>query len=151
MDHSCATSTVRPVFFSTQCGRGGVTGAATAKAILPPETSLLVMPFRTVDNKDTRMQRRLARSPFSNLLRARSRCHQVTPSTTARFQTAPFAIITERDKELLADLRRALAMAIPRCILSRLRHCVGGKPRGSHKWPPDVGRAVPMSLPLVAG
>ena len=40
------------------------------------------------------------------------------PSTTARFQTAPFAIITERDKELLADLRRALAMAISRCILS---------------------------------
>ena len=90
--HSFAISTVPPVFCVTQSGHSDVTAAATAGATLQLEISLLVTPFRTVDNLDTRMQHPRARPPFINLLAGRSQCHQGTPSTTARFQSAPFAI-----------------------------------------------------------
>ena len=62
---SCANSTVRRVFSVTQSDRGGVIAAATAKGILLPETSLLAIPFRSVDNLDPRMQRPLARPPLT--------------------------------------------------------------------------------------
>ena len=84
-----ALLTVPLVFSVTQSGRGGVTAAATAKAILPPETSLLGIPFRTVENRDTRMLRPLARPPFTSLFTARSQCHQVSASMTAHSRTAP--------------------------------------------------------------
>ena len=71
------------------------------------------------DNPDTRVQRPMAGPPFSHLLNTRC-CSQVTPPTTARFRTAPFETLsTERDKQLLAELRRASAMALPRCVVSR--------------------------------
>ena len=89
--HSCAVSTVPPVLLVTQSGRGDVTAAASAKAILRLKISLLGIPFKTVDNLATKMQRPLARPPFTILFTARSQCHQVTPSMTAHFQTAPFA------------------------------------------------------------
>ena len=41
-------------------------------------------------------------------------------------------VLTKRDKQLLAELRRASAMALPRCMVS-LCHSVGRKPRGSHQ------------------
>ena len=53
------------------------------------EALLLAIPFRTVDNLDTRVQRPRARPPFTNPFRSRSRCHQATPSTTADFRSAP--------------------------------------------------------------
>ena len=53
---SAANSTVKPVLSVTKSGRGGAVAAATAEGILQPETSLLVIPFRTADNLDTRMQ-----------------------------------------------------------------------------------------------
>ena len=110
-----------PVFCVTQSGRDDVPAAPTARVTLQPEISLLVIPLITVDNLDKRMQRPRARPPFTNLFAARRQCHQVTPSMTARFQTAPVRDIvnTERDKQLLTDLRRDSAMAIPRCIASR--------------------------------
>ena len=43
------------------------------------DTPTRVIPFRTVDNLDTRMQRPRARPPFTSLFKARKQCHQVTP------------------------------------------------------------------------
>ena len=76
-----APTRLRPVFSVTQSGRGGVIPATSAKGILLPEISSLVIPFRTVDNPDTRMQRPMARPPFSNIF--------ATPSTTARPHPRP--------------------------------------------------------------
>ena len=70
--------------------RGDVTAAATARATLLPEISLFVIPFRTVDNLDTRMQRLRAGTPFTNFLAVCSQCHQVTSSKMVHSRTAPF-------------------------------------------------------------
>ena len=67
-----------------------------------------------IANPGTRMQHPAARPLSSNLLRARSRCNEATPSTTARFRTAPFG-----KSLLLAEDSRASAMALPHCIVSR--------------------------------
>ena len=64
--HSYAISTLTPVFCVTQSGCGDVTAAATARATLLLEISLMGIPFRTVDNLDTKMQRPVARSPFAS-------------------------------------------------------------------------------------
>ena len=56
----------------------------------------------------------MACPPLTIFLTALSQCHRVTPSMIAHSPTAPFGTssVTERDKQLLADLRRASAMAI---------------------------------------
>ena len=57
---------------------------------------------------------------------------------------------TERDKQLLAELRRASEMALPPCILS-LCHGVGRKLQRSHQRSPVLGCAWPLPLPLALG
>ena len=52
-------------------------------------------------------------------------------------------IITERDKQLLADLRRASAMAIPRCIVSRCATAWADRLMRSHQWPPVLAILCP--------
>ena len=101
----------------TPLGRGDVADAPSAEVIRRSETFLLAILFRTSANPGTRMQHPAARPLSSNLLRARSRCPQATPSTTARFRTALFAtFLTKRDKQLLAELRRAL----PNCPIRNI-------------------------------
>ena len=85
--HSYAILTMPLVFSVTLSGRGGVTAAAIAKAILHFKTLLLAIPFRTVDNLDTGMQRPRGSPTVHQLLQS----HQATSSSTARFRTAPFA------------------------------------------------------------
>ena len=77
------------------------------------------VPFRTVDNPDTRMQRPMARLPFSSLFRARSQCHQDSPLPNC--STGDIAI-TERDKQLPADLepRQGLS-ALPFVVRSAVQ------------------------------
>ena len=67
----------------------------------------VLIPSRTDNNPDTRMQRPMARPPFSNLLRARCRCSQVTPWTTARFQTAPLGTLSSPHRARQAGTCRA--------------------------------------------
>ena len=55
-------------------------------------------------------------------------------------------VFTERDKHPLAGLRRASAMALPRCVVSRIRYGLGRKPRRSHDRSPVLGSV--LSLPL---
>ena len=75
----------------------------------------------------------MVRPPISNLLRARTWCPQVT-------QTAPFGTnaLTERYKQLIAELRRTSAMALPRCVVSRyataLAESVVGAMSGHQSW-----------------
>ena len=65
--------------------------------MLPSETFVLAIPSRTDDNPDTRVQRPMARPPFSNLLGSLP-VPQVTPSTTARFQTASFGTLSSQSE-----------------------------------------------------
>ena len=126
-----------PVSRVTQSGRDGIAAAASAKAILHSETLSLAIPFWTVDNPDTRMQRPAARPRFSELPAGATR----RPSTTARFRTAPIRdiVLTERDKQLLADLRAASSLAT---------QLPGQSLEGAISA--HQSRAVPLSLSLVA-
>ena len=67
------------------------------------------------------MQCPAVRPPISKLLRARSQCPQVTLFDDSPLPNCPMGDITlsERDKQVLAELRRASAMALPRCTVSR--------------------------------
>ena len=101
--------------------------------------SLSVISFRTVDHLVTRMQRPRTRPPFTSLLAARSQRHQVTPFDSP-LPNCPIRdiAVTERVKQLLADLRRASAMAIPRCIVSHCAtawtECLEGAISGHQSW-----------------
>ena len=65
------------------------------------------------------MQRPLARPPHTSLT-ARSQCHQVTPSTTARFRTASFETsFSQTETSSFSPNFVASAVALPRCIVSR--------------------------------
>ena len=110
--HSYAILSAPTVSLVTPSGRDDATDATSAEVILHSETSSLAIPFRT------RMQRPMARPPCSNFLRARSRCLQATHSPLPNCPIW-YIVLTERDKQLLAELRRASAMALPRCIVSR--------------------------------
>ena len=132
--YSCAISTVPPVLPVTQTDRGDVSAAASAKAILPLEISLFEIPFRTVDNLDAKMQRPARPGDFS---------------MTARFQTAPLAtsfsqIETSSYSQSIRNGPSALHSLL-------LRHSLGRKSRWSRRWPPVLGRAMWISLPLAAG
>ena len=52
-------------------------------------------------------------------LRARSQYLQENLWTTGRFRTALSGRRSDRDKQLLSRLRRASALALPRCVVSR--------------------------------
>ena len=93
------------------------------------------------------VQRPVARSPFSNVFRARSPCPQATPSTIACSEPLRDITLTERDKQLLAELRRA-----PAPSQHRLSSCRGvdREPRKS-QWSPVLGCALPLSLPPALG
>ena len=118
---SCAIPTVQPAQPVTPSGRGDVTDAPSEEEILRSETFLLAIPFRTDDNPDTRMQHPMARPSFSNLLRARSRCPQATPSTTARFRTALSRTSLSRSvtSSYSPNFAESPRWHSPRCIVSR--------------------------------
>ena len=95
---------------SRRCNR-----CSHCKRILQPETSLLVTSFRIADSLDTRMLPHPRHPPHSS---------QPVPLGDP-FDDSPLPELSHsgyryhrHDKQLLADLRRASAMAIPRCIVS---------------------------------
>ena len=123
---SCASSTVRPVFSVTQFDRDGAVAAVIAKRILQPRTSWQVTSSKTADSLDTRMLQATPHHPP----------HSSQPVPPADpFGDSPLSnrfireiAITQRDKQLFADLRRASAGAIPRCIawVESLQGAIGG-------------------------
>ena len=115
---SCAISTVPPVFFVTQSGRGDVTDAATAKGYSTPRSRCWwYLPGPLTTWTPGCSARGLAhRTP--NFFTARSQCHLLDDSPLPNCPIRDI-VVTERDKQPLADLRRVSAMAIPRCIVSR--------------------------------
>ena len=107
---NCAVSTVQLASFVALSGHNDATDAASVR-----------IPFRTDDSPDMKVQRPAVRPPISNFLGAGSQCPFVTLLTTARYQTVPLGDITltEQVKQLFFELRRASAMALPRCVVSR--------------------------------
>ena len=120
----CANTTVQLVSSVTQSGRGGAIAAATAKEILPPVTSMSVIPFWTVDNLDTRMQH-----PSASPLLLSS----LPVPMTAHTRTAPLGTKVQ----LLANLRRNAA-------------AWGERLEGNHQWSSVLRHALPISLPPAA-
>ena len=81
------------------------------------------------------MLRPLARPPFTIFLTARSQCRQETLAMTLPTCSIRDIAITERDKQLLADLRRASAMATPRSYaIAWAEGLWGGAIRGHQSW-----------------
>ena len=98
------------------------------------ETSLLVTPFRPTAHHP----------PGSS--------QPVPPGDPFDDSTLPNCpiwdvVITERDKQLLVDFRRASAMPIPRCVVSRHATAWAESLEGAIV----LGRSMPISLPPVAG
>ena len=137
---SCANSTVRLVFSVTQSDRDGAIDAVIAKRILQSGTSSLVTSFKT-DNLGTRMLRPSPRPPLTILLTARSQCLQVFPLMTGPLPNCPIrdVAISERDKQLPADLRR---------VRRAMKALVGGAAQGSadcrKNWTTDL---IPRNVP----
>ena len=114
-------------------------------------------PFRDLLVGDTFQDRRQSGHPgcnagrpahFSNLLRARSQCDP----DDSPLPNCPIRVIvlTERDKRLLAELRRASSDGSPalRCLSSC--HGMGRKPRRSNQWSPVVAScSAPLPLPAL--
>ena len=92
--------------------------------IFQPGTSQWVTFFKTADSPVTRMQppARAHSSPPSSQLTASPAGRPV--SMTVHLRTAP----KESDKQLLADPRRASAMATPRCVCLSPRQRLGREP-----------------------
>ena len=101
---------------SRRCSRCNFCGNDT-----PLRDLSLAILFRIVASPDTRVQRPMARLPFSCEDAARSQCHQVTSLDDSPLPNCSVrdVVLTERDKQSLAELRRASAMALRRCIVSR--------------------------------
>ena len=78
-------------------------------------------PFRDLRVGDIKKHRPTARFPITSLLRARSQCHQVTSFDDGPLPNCPIrdTILTEKDTQVVPELRRASAMALWRCIVSR--------------------------------
>ena len=110
---SSGTSIAQPEKLVTPSGRGDVADAPSAEVILRSET-LLAIPLRTVANPGTRMQRlAVQQSPQGS--------QPVPPGDLLDDRPLPNCpvrdvLLTERDKQLLAELRRASSITLPRCI-----------------------------------
>ena len=101
-------------------GRGAVADAPSAEVTLLSENFVSGIPLRIDDSLDIRVQHPAVRPPISNLLKARCQFLQVTLLTRAGFQTVTTQgiAVTERDKQVHTELRRASAMALSRCVVS---------------------------------
>ena len=111
---NCAVSTVQLASFVAPSDHNDATDAASVRAVPHSVNFVWEIPFRTDDSPDTVQQRCVRQQPPQS-------APQVTLLTTARYQTVPLGTLlsTERDKQLLPELRRASAMALPRCVVSR--------------------------------
>ena len=130
--HSYATLIVQPVSLVTPSGRDDAAVATAAEVILHSETLLLAILSRTVDNPDTRMQLPMASPPFINLFRACSRCTKATSLDDSLVPNCAIILI-ERDKQLLAELRKA-SQGLSLTASSLAVHL-----RGSHQRSPVWG------------
>ena len=59
-------------------------------------------------------------------------------------------VVTERDTQLLADLRRASAVTVPRSTVCRYAAAWGESHEGAPKWSLVLGHPPPISWPLTA-
>ena len=88
------------------------------------------------------------RPPITHLLRARSQCLQLTLLTTARYQTAPFGILSSQSETSSCSLSSAEPRdGTPAMRGLSIRHGMGRKPRRSHEQSPVPGLALPLQVP----
>ena len=109
---NCAVSTVQPASFVALPDHNGATNAASVRAIPHSVNFVWAISFRTDDSWDIRVQR----PPISS-----QPVHPGGPLDDSPLPNCPTREITltERDKQVLVELRRASAMALPRCAVSR--------------------------------
>ena len=114
---NCTVSTALPVSLVAPSGRDVVADAPFAEVILSSENFVLVIPFRIDDSLDVRVQRPTVPPLVSSPLKG----PPGKPLDDSPLPNCPIRDIalTERDKHLLTELRRASAMALPRCVVSR--------------------------------
>ena len=96
---NCASSTVQPASYVALSDHNDAIDSAFATAIPLSVNFVSGIPFRTDDSPNIRVQRAVrqpsANCPIGNI------------------------VLTDRDKQLLSELLRASAMALPRCVVSR--------------------------------
>ena len=116
-----AILTEPPALPVTQSGRDNAAAATSAEAILPFETFLVGDTFqdrRQPGHQDAALEG----SPIVHQPpRSSQRVPPGDPLDDSPLPNFPILdiVLTERDKQLLAELCRASAMALPRCIVSR--------------------------------
>ena len=120
------------------------TDAATTTAIHHSVNFVSGIPFRTDDSPDIRMQRPAVRPPISNLLAASA--PKVTPSTTARYQIAPFGTLSSRRQAATRRASPGLSDGNPALRGLSMCHGLGREPRRSHERSPVVRSALPLPL-----
>ena len=147
---NCAVSTVQLASSVALSDHNDAIAAAFVRAMPHSVNFVWVIPFRTDDSPDIRVQRPAVRPPISNFLRARSQCSQATPLTTARCQNCHHSGHCPH-RERQAAARRAspsLRDGTPAMRGLLIRYRLGRKPRRSHERSPVQGSA--LSLPFVA-
>ena len=104
--------------------------------ILQPGTSQCVTSSKTADSPDTRMLQPPASPPLTHPPHS----SRLVPFDDSPLRNCPIRdiAITERDKQLLADLRRVSVMSMPRCRVSRYAtawaECLEGASSGHQSW-----------------
>ena len=146
MDNSSSNKALHSYAVSTS-GRDDVAAAAYGNSDIPLRDTVV---------GDTFQNRRQPGHPDAapggppsvhQPLTAHSQCHQVTPSATARFRTAPFETSFPQSEAVARRTSQSLRHGPSALHSLSLRHGMGRKPRGSHERSPVMGRAVPLSLP----
>ena len=118
---SCVILTVGPARSVAPYGRGDATDAVSATAIHHFGNFGLGTPFRTVGSLGIRTKLRGGTSIDQQLLQNSQPVHPGEPLDDGPLPNCPIrnVVLTDRDKQLLSELRQASAMALPRCVVSR--------------------------------
>ena len=112
--------TVEHVCYVAPYGRGDATGAVRATATHHIGNFVLGTLFRTAGSLGIRMYLVESRTWIPKCLGARSQSLQENPWTTARCRSAPSGTSSSViETSSCPELRRASAMALPRCVVSR--------------------------------
>ena len=150
---SCAILTEPHVSPVTHSGRDDAALATSAEVILHSKTFVLAIPFQ-----DRRQPGHQDAAPDGMPVGQQppQRLQPVLPGDPLDDSPLPNCltrniVFTDRDKQLLVELRRASADGTPalRCLSSR--HCLGRKPRRSHERSPVLGLALPLPLSPALG
>ena len=134
---NCAGLIARPVCTVALSDHSGVEGVTAAEATLVSANFALETPSRTDDSQQYGSR---SATPSQPVLPGDPLDDSPLPNCPIRD-----VVFTERDMHLLAELRRASAMALPRCVVSRYATALAER---SHGRSPVLGFTLPLPLSL---